>query len=171
MFFWQSMLPGPVHEEKQAVLILGASTRAAAQSALRAGLSPICADLFCAQDLARSAQVLRVADSPQGLVAAAVAAPAAPWMYTGGLENHPRIVEQVSRSRPLWGNAGDVLRRIRDPWHVADVLVGHGLPACRVWPHDRTLPAADGGWMLKPLRGAAGRGVRIWDDRCPGQGT
>ena len=99
-------------------------------------------------------------------MAAAAAAPPAPWMYTGGLENHPRIVDQVSKSRPLWGNAGDVLRRIRDPWHVADLLAAQGLPACRVWSRDATPPVADGCWILKPLRGAAGRGIRIWDDRA-----
>jgi predicted ATP-grasp superfamily ATP-dependent carboligase len=146
------------------VLILGASTRAAAHSALRAGLSPICADMFADRDLVACARVLEVGDYPQGLVAAAATAPPAPWMYTGGLENHPRIVDQVSKTRPLWGNAGDVLRRIRDPWNVAGLLVEHGLPACRAWPRDGTPPAADWRWMLKPLRGAAGRGIRIWED-------
>ena len=159
------MLADPDHEGNPRVLILGASTRAAAQSAIRAGLAPICADLFSDRDLAFCARVLEVADYPQGLVAAAAAAPPAPWMYTGGLENHPRIVEQISRSRPLWGNAGGVLRCVRDPWHVAGLLVAHGLPACRVWPRDCPAPLADGHWMLKPLRGAAGRGIRIWEHR------
>jgi predicted ATP-grasp superfamily ATP-dependent carboligase len=153
------------HATNPAVLILGASTRAAAHSARRAGLTPICADMFADRDLAACAQVLEVVDYPQGLVAAAATAPPAPWMYTGGLENHPRIVEQVSKSRPLWGNAGDVLRRIRDPWNMVGLLVDHGLPACRVWPRDFAPPAADGSWMLKPLRGAAGRGIRIWEAR------
>ena len=95
---------------------------------------------------------------------AAALAPPASWFYTGGLENHPRIVEQVSKSRPLWGNPGGVLRRIRDPWHVAALLDATGLPACRVWPRGSPYPATDGNWMLKPLRGAAGRGIHIWDD-------
>jgi predicted ATP-grasp superfamily ATP-dependent carboligase len=153
------------HTENRAVLILGASTRAAAHSALRAGLSPICADMFADRDLSACARVLDVADYPQGLVTAAATAPPAPWMYTGGLENHPQIVERISTSRPLWGNTGDVLRRIRDPWHVTSLLIDHGLPACRVWPRNSRPPAADGRWMLKPLRGAAGWGIRVWEDR------
>ena len=159
------MLANLDREGKPPVLILGASTRAAAQSALRAGLAPICADLFSDRDLTSCARVLEVADYPRGLVTAAAAAPPAPWMYTGGLENHPRIVEEISKSRPLWGIAADVLRRIRDPWHIADLLVDHGLPACRVWPRERAAPVADGHWMLKPLLGAAGRGIRVWEDR------
>lgn len=150
---------------RQPVLILGASTRAAAQSALRAGLAPICGDMFSDCDLASCARILEVADYPQGLVAAAAAAPPAPWMYTGGLENHPRIVEQISNSRPLWGNNGDVLQCIRDPWHVSELLSARELPACRIWTRGRTPPAPDGNWMLKPVRGAAGRGIRVWDDR------
>jgi predicted ATP-grasp superfamily ATP-dependent carboligase len=146
------------------VLILGASTRAAAQSAVRAGFAPVCADMFSDCDLAECARMLEVAEYPHGLVAAAASAPPMPWIYTGGLENHPRIVEEISRSRPLWGNGGDVLRRIRDPWHVAGLLVDHGLPACRFWPRDAAPPAADGIWMLKPLRGAAGRGIRVWEN-------
>jgi len=164
-FFWRSMLASPDHEAKPSVLILGASTRAAAQSALRAGLSPMCADLFADRDLAHCAPVLEVAHYPHGLVVVAAAAPPAPWLYTGGLENHPRIVEEISLARTLWGNAGDVLRQVRDPWHVADLLAAQGLPACRVWPRARPAPGADGNWMLKPLRGAAGRGIRIWDVR------
>jgi len=127
--------------------------------------------MFADCDLVACARVLEVADYPHGLAAAAAAAPPGPWMYTGGLENHPRIVETISRSRPLWGNGGDALRRIRDPWHVAGLLADHGLPACRVWPRDAAPPAADGKWMLKPLRGAAGRGIRIWEDGEPDRTT
>ena len=153
------------YTENRGVLILGASTRAAAHSALRAGLTPVCADMFADRDLAACARVLDAVDYPQGLVAVAATAPPAPWMYTGGLENHPGIIEQISRSRPLWGNTGDVLRCIRDPWHVTGLLIDHGLPVCRVWSPDCSSPAADGCWMLKPLRGAAGRGIRIWKER------
>jgi hypothetical protein len=96
----------PADDRCPSVLILGASTRAAAQSAIRAGLHPICADLFADLDLRGCAQVLEVADYPRGLVAAAASAPACPWMYTGGLENQPGIVARISKSRPFqitWG--------------------------------------------------------------------
>lgn len=147
------------------VLILGASTRAAAQSAVRAGLRPLCADLFADLDLRACAGVFTTADYPHGLEAAAAAAPPGPWMYTGGLENHPNLVARISKTRPLWGNGADVLRRIRDPWYVEELLRGGGLPGLRIWPRGASLPPADAAWVLKPLRGAAGRAIQVWSDR------
>jgi predicted ATP-grasp superfamily ATP-dependent carboligase len=153
----------PVEHSAPSLLILGASTRAAAQSAIRAGLVPICADLFADLDLRACAQVLEVADYPRGLAAAAARAPVCPWMYTGGLENHPGLVARISRSRHLWGNGPEVLRRIRNPWHVRELLIESRLPALSVWPRDASPPLADSTWMIRPLRGAAGRGIHVWD--------
>jgi predicted ATP-grasp superfamily ATP-dependent carboligase len=153
----------PAAGPRPCVLILGASTRAASQSAIRAGLSPICADLFADLDLRSCAQVLEVLNYPQGLVAATAGVRDCPWMYTGGLENHPGLIARISQSRLLWGNGPDVLRRIRDPWQVRDWLLDADLAALRVWPRDSSPPAADGTWMLKPRRGAAGRGIRVWE--------
>lgn len=144
------------------VLILGASARAAAQSAIRAGLSPICIDQFADADLRAVARVLEIADYPRGAVAAAALAPACPWMYMGGIENHARLVERISAGRPLWGNGPAVLRAVRDPWAVARVLEQSGLPACRVVPRGAR-PPADVRWLLKPLNGAGGRGIRVWE--------
>ncbi len=149
--------------ERPPILILGASTRAAAHSAVRAGFAPVCGDLFADLDLRACARVLEVADYPRDLAAAAAAVPDIPWIYTGGLENHPALVRKISRSRPLWGNGAHVLAKIRDPWRVASELAAAGLPALRVWPRTERRPDADGTWMRKPLRGAAGRGISVWD--------
>jgi hypothetical protein len=59
-----------------------------------------------------------------------------------------------------------MLRRIRDPGHVQELLLQTGLPALRVWPDRVARPPADGTWMLKPRHGAAGRGIRVWDRRA-----
>ena len=91
--------------------------------------------------------------------------PDIPWIYTGGLENHPAVVQNVSRSHPLWGNGAEAIAKIRNPWLIADVLTTAGLPALRVWPRAEPPPHADGTWMQKPLRGAAGRGIGIWERR------
>jgi uncharacterized protein len=122
--------------------------------------------MFADLDLRTCAQVFEVADYPLGLVAAAASAVSCPWMYTGGLENHPGIVARISRSRSLWGNEPEVLLRIRDPWYVQELLLQRGLPALRVWPGRAAPPPADGTWMLKPRHGAAGRGIRVWDRRA-----
>jgi predicted ATP-grasp superfamily ATP-dependent carboligase len=142
------------------VTLLGASTRAAAFSAMRAGLRPTCADLFGDRDLADRCKVMRVsgADYPHGLVEASRSAPPGPWAYVGGLENQPSIVEKVSADRPLWGNDAAVLRRVRNPFAVADCLARAGLPRPDVRPIDSDVPPGKS-WLFKPFASAGGRGI------------
>src|ERR1043166_7161575 len=141
------------------VIILGASVRAAAFSAARAGLRPWCVDLFADADRAQRFPVRKVSleDYPHGLLAAIKDAPRGPVIYTGGLENHPAILEWLDR--PLWGNPPSALRRVRSPFVLADVLRSHGLPTLLV----RADPPSAGDrrqWLLKPLRGSGGVGIR-----------
>jgi len=157
------------------LMIFGASTRAAAQSAVRARLRPLCADHFSDEDLFELAEVLPLTHYPHGLIAAAGSGPPLPWMYTGAIENHPRLLEKLAAIRPLWGNPADVVTRVRDPFAVARVLKDAGLDALRVCPQGQP-PPRDGRWLVKPLRGAGGRGIQVWDNsaalsaggpRCP----
>src|SRR5206468_6904268 len=89
----------------QNLLILGASTRAAAFSALRAGLAPRCADYFADRDLAATCPVERVdsEEGAEGLERAARQLPGNAWIFTGPLENHPDLVERLSQTIPLLG--------------------------------------------------------------------
>ncbi len=142
------------------LLILGASTRAAAYSALRSGFTPECADLFADRDLRRIAPAHRVAlaDYPEALANVAAAGSFAPWIYTGSLENHPELVARISKVRPLWGNDAATLRAVRDPFVLADTLRRAGLSAPAVRGEASGLPR-DGSWLLKPLASAGGRGI------------
>ncbi|HET6324635.1 MAG TPA: ATP-grasp domain-containing protein [Planctomycetaceae bacterium] len=145
------------------LMIFGASTRAAARSALRAGFRPVCADHFADQDLFESAEVLPLSRYPHGLVAAAASGPAVPWMYTGALENHPRVLKQLALLRRLYGNTAEVVGRVRNPFVVARVLTAAGLPPLPLCSADQP-PPRDGRWLLKPRRSAGGRGIHMWDD-------
>jgi len=94
------------------ILIVGASARAAAFSALRAGLVPVASDLFGDEDLRAVARFVEpLGKYPAGFKAALLRMPEAPFLYTGGLENHGALVDQLARLRPLWGNDGSRLRR------------------------------------------------------------
>jgi uncharacterized protein len=143
---------------KQPLAIVGASTRAAAASATRAGFQPLAADLFADADLRRIATTTRVAPYPEGLVdwLRSVEPPA--WMYAGALENHPELVDQMAWIAPLYGNPGDVLARIRSSWELAKSLQRAGL----LFPETRDTNAGlpgDGGWLVKTYQGASGSGV------------
>jgi predicted ATP-grasp superfamily ATP-dependent carboligase len=142
------------------ILILGASGRAAAFSALRAGLTPVVIDLFADEDLRAVAEVRPIPgrEYPRGLIKRARQVPPMPWMYTGGLENHPDIVAQIAAERPLWGNGPDVLATLRDPFALAAALDEADLPHPRVRRFDD--PPTEGLWLAKPLRGSGGAGIR-----------
>ncbi|MDE2506948.1 MAG: ATP-grasp domain-containing protein, partial [Planctomycetota bacterium] len=137
--------------------IVGASTRAAAFSALRAGLSPRCADLFADLDLMSAAIAVRVDihNYPSRLRSLERIQPAAPFLYTGGLENEPDLIDDLASCRELWGNPGNVLRAARDPSRVAEVARSVGLPVPTLAFDARGLPR-DGSWLRKPRRSSGG---------------
>jgi predicted ATP-grasp superfamily ATP-dependent carboligase len=144
---------------KQSLGIIGASTRAAAASAVRAGFQPLAADLFADADLRRIATATRISPYPEGFVdwLRVVEPPA--WMYTGALENHPELVDQLAWIAPLWGNSGDVLTRVRSPWELARALENAGLLFPETRKSAKGLPH-NGNWLVKTYRGASGSGVR-----------
>ncbi len=148
------------------LIIVGASVRAAAQSAIRAGFTPWCADQFADEDLRACAQLLPLSGYPNGIAAALQAAPYAPWIYTGGLENHPDLVEELSRIRPLFGNYHEMLRHVRDPFWLAQTLTSRGLPCLKVATQINA-DTANIQWLSKPLAGAGGIGIEHHDpSRC-----
>jgi predicted ATP-grasp superfamily ATP-dependent carboligase len=144
---------------KQPLAIVGASTRAAASSAVRAGFQPLAADLFADADLRQIATATRIRPYPEGLLdwLRAIEPPA--WMYTGALENHPELVDQMGWIAPLYGNSGDVLERVRSPWELAHVLQSARLLFPETRRSSEGLPK-DGSWLAKTYRGASGSGVR-----------
>src|SRR5438128_59838 len=92
--------------DRGSLLIVGASVRAAAFSALRAGFHPWCIDLFADRDLCCRVPCHRIArrNYPEAIESVLHDAPPGPWMYTGGLENYPTLVDEWSVHRPLLGN-------------------------------------------------------------------
>jgi len=156
---------------RERLVILGASGRAAAVSAAAAGLEVHAADLFGDLDLLAAAASHRsVTAYPAGLAAAAAACPPAPWLYTGGVENHPDLIAAVAGQRPLAGCDAAAVRRVRDPDLLAAAVSGIGLamPATRRSPGG--LPD-DGSWLVKPRRSAGGHGIRLWLGQDPAAAT
>ncbi|MBI2993033.1 MAG: ATP-grasp domain-containing protein [Gammaproteobacteria bacterium] len=143
------------------LIVIGASARAAAFSAARAGFSPWWIDQFGDADLREAFPGRRVPprDYPRGIVDAIDAAPRAPWIYTGALENHLKVLERVAAMRPLLGNGRSVCERVRSPWLVQVCLRDAGIPFPDTPPFD-SAPGSGGDWLVKPLRGAGGQGIR-----------
>jgi uncharacterized protein len=144
------------------LLIFGASVRAAAFSALRAGLRPWCADLFADADLHGRCPAMRLPGRyPNAFLDLVGTELSGPWAYTGGLENHAILVGQMADRRQLWGNGPGVLVWARDPNRVAGAARAAGLPA-PVVARSVSRPPGPGRWLVKPRGGAGGAGIRFW---------
>jgi predicted ATP-grasp superfamily ATP-dependent carboligase len=152
-----------VSPDNPPLLIVGASARAAAYSAARAGFEPYWIDQYGDVDLRErfAGRCLAPGTYPGGLLEAEAVAPAAPWIYTGALENHPAVMRRLSKRRALWGNDVSVCAAVRDPVRLSACLAGARIahPPCTLDP----AAACDGQWLAKPLRGAGGFGIRRWD--------
>jgi hypothetical protein len=153
------MTAGP---SKPTLLIVGASARAAAQSAIRAGYQPWCADLFADSDLRAIVPDARrcPADQyPNGLANLIREAPEAPWIYTGGLENHPRLIGKMKHLRLLLGNGPVALRLCRNPFLVQEVLRREGSRHSASLPGSKSRLATAAG-CASHFAGQPGRGLR-----------
>ncbi len=150
------------------LLILGASARAAAASARRAGLEPFAIDLFADRDTRLLCDCLRCppAEYPEGLFRLARQAPPMPWMYTGGLENYPELVDAMAKERPLLGNHSQLIARIRDPYTLHAILTAHDIPTPAVLPFGS--PPPGGRWVTKRLGGSAGHAIGWYRDGSKG---
>lgn len=155
------------------LLVVGASARAAAWSARRAGFRPCAIDLFGDVDLQAlgPTRTIDPATYPAGFQAAVRELPRVPWLYTGALENHPRVVQALQRRRRrLWGNDAKVLETARCPYSLAFALKERGLPAPTTMPlqfvgFSRKAAEKDGPrWLCKPLAGAGGMGIGFWPE-------
>jgi predicted ATP-grasp superfamily ATP-dependent carboligase len=150
------------------VIIAGVSTRAAAESAAKAGFGVTAIDAFGDLDqhpAVRSLVLPREGASPFTAQAAADAVrdmDADAAVYLSPFENHRRGVEVLAERRALWGNPPDVLRRVRDPFLVAGSLrrQGFATPITRVDVPPELANTRE--WLVKPFRSGGGHGVRRW---------
>jgi predicted ATP-grasp superfamily ATP-dependent carboligase len=119
-------------------------------------------DLFADEDLRRRCAVTRLTgDYPRGFRPFIYSDQPGPWMYSGGLENWPRLVKSLARRRVLWGNGARALSRARSPEFLVEVLQRAGMPVPELVPLDRR-HSFKGRLLLKPRMGAGGAGIRFW---------
>lgn len=162
------------------VLIAGTSTRAAADSAARAGFEVTAIDAFADLDQHPSVRALSmsrdfgVGPTARRMSRVSSRVDADAVAYLSPFENHPNAVAELARDRRLLGNPPEVLRRIRDPLLLSNTLQRHGIataivdtrsagaPAAAAGDRNRSEDPGDREWMLKPLASGGGRRVRPW---------
>ena len=97
------------------ILILGASARAAAQSAAKAGYSVIAADLFADVDLQSTAEsTRRVVEYPHEFESILRSTSYDHWMVTGALENYAELLARWINTFPGYrGCSAESIARVR----------------------------------------------------------
>ncbi len=143
------------------LLIAGASARAAAFSALRGGFKISAADLFADADLQRACDCRTVDPYPEQLEQIFKTAPPGVWMYTGALENYPRLLASLARQRRLLGCSAEVVRRVRDPRELHESLTSAGFASPAIFAHGSP-PHDARRWLCKRRRSAGGLGIEFF---------
>jgi predicted ATP-grasp superfamily ATP-dependent carboligase len=155
-------VPRPAAEPR-VVVVVGASARAWAASAVRAGWHVHTVDLFADGDLlSLAASATRLGKGyPTALPAAVGRLPAGPLTYTGALENHPGVLAALALARPLAGVPPEALAAVRTPAGLARLARAARMTVPATRASARGLPR-DGSWLIKPLHGAGGAGIEPW---------
>jgi predicted ATP-grasp superfamily ATP-dependent carboligase len=148
-------------------LLVGLTTRALAESARRANCDAVTVDYFGDLDTKRLYPNLSLRERGAGYSASALARLARELhydavTYAGGLENHPGVVAELAEGKVLLGNSPAVLRQVRNPSLLLPRLAARGfsVPATIAFPVGEA--PAGGRWLVKPVAGGGGLGVRPW---------
>jgi len=152
------------------ILIVGYSTRAIAESAVKGGYDVLTLDHFGDRDqraLVPNVALRRDLDLPfsaEALLEASQDLDFDAVAYASNLENHPGVVEALAQRGTLLGNPPDVLRKVRDWATLRAVCDVEGIP------HPTTLlPGEEGDadpaarWLRKPVRSGGGHAIREWE--------
>jgi uncharacterized protein len=150
------------------LILAGASVRSLAESAVACGLNPYCVDMFADADLSA---LLKENGHPAPIridlfseIPAAIEhlTPEIPLIWTGGLENHPHTLRQIEIQRPVFGTTSESLQALRSPEKLRSLVIGTGcrLPEMLIHPQDRSSLPARTKWLIKPVSGSGGLGIR-----------
>jgi uncharacterized protein len=168
------------------LVIAGVSTRAAAESAARAGFAVTAIDAFGDLDHHPSVKVLALTHTFTARTAALAAQSidCDAVVYLSNFENHPNAISALAQGHTVWGNSPAIVRRVRDPLMLAAALRGRGfsVPQVRLKPDttyvddggfSRTMiddkirlkpdPTFTGRWLVKPLASGGGQRIQLWD--------
>lgn len=162
----------------KSLVLVGMNVRPFAQSAVKAGFEVVAMDAFGLLDLPVEARCLSLAYDLGGLfpfdphswhmrlAQAARSEKANSLAYSGGFENHPDLVAEMSKDRELLGNSPASLRLVRDPVRLRDVVSAIGLETPQILPPGAR-PDPSLRWLRKPFKSGVGHDIEPWDSIVP----
>ena len=148
-------------------MILGLSTRAIAESAVRGGYDVLTLDYFGDRDqkeLVENYSLMRdfhLGFGARALLEASRQLDFEAVVYISNLENHPDVVEELSERHILLGNTPQILQEVRH-WPTLRSFCQEA-----VVPFPTTLFIGEGlpkgeRWVRKPVRSGGGHGIAFW---------
>lgn len=151
------------------ILIVGFSTRAFAESAIRMGYNVVTLDYFGDRDqkelvenysLKRDFQLNFNANA---LLRATHALKFDAITYTSNLENHPQVIEEFFKGKLALGNSAFCLSQVRNWGHLRLVCKEENIayPPTLLSGEEQKLRKSKG-WLIKPIMSGAGHGIRFW---------
>jgi predicted ATP-grasp superfamily ATP-dependent carboligase len=151
---------------RQRVVVAGVSTRAAAESAARAGYTVTAIDAFGDLDQHNAVNSVSLGRDFSADAAARVAAGIEydAIVYLANFENHPKAVRVLAAGGRLWGNSAEALGRARHPAIVGEALKQKGflVPEVRMKPDLARADDAGRRWLVKPLASGGGQRIHAW---------
>ncbi len=154
------------------ILVVGLSTRAIAESAVRSGYGEriVTLDYFGDRDqqtLVKNYALKRdffLPFSAQGLLQAGRHLNFDALVYISNLENHPDVVMALAQGRTLLGNTPETLQRVRDWEELRRVCRTEGIPfPTTLLPGEETQADPRLDWLRKPWRSGGGHSIRRWE--------
>lgn len=147
----------------QKIAIVGASGRAAAYSAKQAGFDVCVADYFSDQDTQVIASVQTVSNYQDQLTPWLEQVQPSGWLYVGGIESYPDLIDQASQVSPLLGNGSSVLKKMRDPFYLQPLFKDHSFQFPETL-RDTVPVMRDDCWLGKKQNSAGGLSVIDLED-------
>ncbi|NMC14743.1 MAG: ATP-grasp domain-containing protein [Chloroflexi bacterium] len=156
------------------VLILGVSTRAMVESAIRAGFRVTSLDYFADSDQPAEAHCLSLTRDFNLLPNLKNLARAAKSLlddadavaFASGVENEPQLAHLAGREK-LLGNSPQTIEDIRNPQKISAALEGTGMQIPETISDECEFPSLDSvkehAWLRKNLFKGAGAGVQFWN--------
>ena len=159
---------------KPDLIIVGASVRSLAESAIRDSLVPVCVDFFCDADLREALLTIPNAQFPDPLMIESYSEVpqrlselerSIPVMLVGGAENNLDLARQLGQQRRVVGLSADQISALRDPSRVFPVLQAAGAYVPKFICGTEFAPSTDYGhdWLVKHQSSSGGQLVSHWE--------
>ncbi len=149
-------------------MILGLSTRAIAESAVRSGYDVLTLDYFGDRDQKEAVENyslrrdFHLSFSSSALLEISRQLDFESVVYISNLENYPDVVDDLAQGHILLGNTSQALREVRQWLVLRSFCHREGIPFPSTFFANESLPEERRYWLRKPVRSGGGHGISFW---------